>query len=73
MILIVNNSHGNKKSYYRVLVQAMKDLDISFHIMTKYDKFEDLAKLPIKGIILSGGPIKLTQKPSIDDIIMNYL
>jgi GMP synthase-like glutamine amidotransferase len=72
MILVVNNSYGNKKSYYRVLFQAMKNLNVSFHIMTKYDKFENLAKLPIKAIIISSGPIKLLQKPSIDDIIMNY-
>ena len=72
MILIVNNSHGNKKSYYKVLIKVMKEFDIPFHVMTKYDKFEDLQELSIKGVILSGGPIKLTQNPNIDDIIMNY-
>ncbi len=50
----------------------MKELNIPFYVMGKNDRLGKFEKLPIKGIILSGGPVKLTENPNINDIIMNY-
>lgn len=72
MLLVVNNSKNNNKiSYINKLRKALLTLNIPFHEMKTMDDDIEKIKHKIKGIILTGSPIKLTEKTHFEDYVLN--
>ena len=63
MILIVDNTENLKKAYMTpLIIDYLKNKNIQTHIFdAKKDSYNTVFDLPFKGIILSGGPLLLSQ------------
>lgn len=65
MLLIVNNSNHNiKVSQTKKLLKALTELNIPY---IEYHKIKDFNKYNIKGIILTGSPLKISQSLKLED------
>ena len=72
MLLLINNSKNvNKLSYIHKLRNALLTLKIPYYEITKIDDDIEKLKHKIKGIILSGSPIKLTKQNNFEDYAYN--
>lgn len=72
MLLIINNSkNDNNLSYINKLRKALKILNIQYHEIKTISDNIDKIKNKIKGIILTGSPIKLSAKNKFDDYAYN--
>jgi GMP synthase-like glutamine amidotransferase len=72
MLLVVNNSKSNNKiSYINKLRKALSSLNIPFHEVKSFDDDIEKIKHKIKGIILSGSPIKLSIENKFEDYAIN--
>lgn len=71
MLLIVDNSNGKKTRLSNIgnFLIAFKKLNIPYIIVNNIDKTIDKTK--IKGIILSGSPLKLTNNINFDKYVHN--
>lgn len=63
MILIIDNTENLKKAYMTpLIIDYLKNKNIQTHIFdAKKDFYKNVFDLPLKGIILSGGPLLLSQ------------
>lgn len=72
MLLIINNSKNiNKLSYIHKLRNALLTLKIPYYEIKNIDDDIEKLKHKIKGIILSGSPIKLSTNNKFEDYAYN--
>jgi anthranilate/para-aminobenzoate synthase component II len=73
MLLIVNNSRNHKRiSQTGKLLKALETYHIPFHEFRESDNIKDLQK-QVKGVILTGSPMKMSEKNYIQDLQPNIL
>lgn len=70
ILLINNNKNANKSSYIHKLRKALIELKIPYHEVSNINEF-DTIKSKIKGIIISGSRIKLSEKTLFNEFAHN--
>ena len=75
MILIIDNTKNLKKAYMTPkLLTLLDDLDVNYNLISKREEVNNIInkfKDKIKGAILTGGPLCLSEELTIDSINKN--
>jgi anthranilate/para-aminobenzoate synthase component II len=69
MILLIDNMHVSRPSRcIRNLVQLFRQYKIDYRVIKTVEDYNEIPKNIVRGIILSGSPMRITQKIEIEKV-----